>query len=489
MQRRRAWILVAAWLFGAMVPLYGQNLTYDTGKQVVPPDYATIRIGRLYSTITFHSAVSYRYTTSSGAGTDYIIDGQRGTIIEDGSDIPMVLAFDFRNYMPISAHSDMDFSVRVAYRYYPLGTQEDEWTVSVPDERISANFSTTYRITPRLNGVIFDRIQYVTDFVDFRGNEDDAAGRPYERVDNVVGTTLTWLLSEVSNLAGTLSRRDVIVTDNEEEFGDQERVEYVEGLTYTRTIFGRITAGARVGATQREYSDKTRPDTSQQDYDVFIGNSEGGGIPLTEATTLTLSLGTSAGQSDATDTEESSQSTTVTGSATLRTQLTKHLSHEIRYAHGLRSGFDTDFEESDSWGYAVNYTKEGAYVRVYSTYETVDSSDSDTVPYDQWVTGIAMNYPLLSYLTLETSYDYRVIYNGNASSDAVVAEDGTVTTPPAESQEDYFTRTARIGTALAIYKDVIFRTYVQRYERLSDLNELEFTRDTFEATLAYSHQF
>lgn len=471
-------------LLAAALPLRAQNIRYDSQKTVVVPDYSTIRIGQFYSTIAVHAAVSYRYTRSSGEGSDYLIDGERGRIREDGSDFPLVVALDFRNYVPLSKHSDVDISVRVAYRYFPMETQENEWTVTVPDESITANFSTSYQLSRNLQGILYDKIEYLTDYVDTRGFEDDAGGQQYSRLQNRVGTTLTWLLTPVSDLIFDLYRRDVIVTDNQEEFGNQERVEYHEGVTYQRRFFETIRAGVRAGATQRDFSDKDRADTTQYDYDIFVGGSEGGGIPITEATTLSLSIGTSVGKADSTDTTESEERTTINGSATLRTQLTKDLAHQLGYSRGLRSGFDTAFEEYDQWSYSIDYNRVGAGIRVFSNYETVDTTtDVDSNPYDVWNSGVAVVYPLFSFLTLDSSYTYRVVYNNRP-------EDGPVDdTTPAETQEDYYARVVRIGTALKIMKEVTFRTYVERYERLSDLNTLEFTRDTFDATLAYSHQF
>lgn len=475
---------VAGLLLGAGLVAQAQNLSYDTEREMGVPEYATLRVGPLYSTFTFYTAASYRYTRSSGAGTDYIYSGNRGRIREDGSDFPILVAVDARNYVPISRHSAMDISVRVAYRYFPLETQDNEWSISTPDERVTANFSTTYRLSPVLNGVIYDRMEYVTDYVDLRGRQDDYGGQQYTYFQNEVGNTLRWGLSPTSGLTLDLSRVDLFVLDNEDQFGNQERYEYRESLGYERRFLEKIIAGARVRYTQRFYKDPTRADTTQQDYDIYVGGDNGGGIPLTEATTLSLRLGTSVGSADSTAAEEASNQTVLTGGATLRTQLSKELSHAISYDRGLRSGFNTAFEEYSIWRYQVDWDRVGNHISFFSYYDTVSPSANDLNTYNAWITGVAINYPLLTWLTLDTSYQYvRTDNSGSANLDP----NSEAANP--ELVDDYYARVARIGTTLSLLRDIKFITYVERYERLSDVSTLEFTRDTFEATLAYSHQF
>lgn len=488
----------------------GSGLRYDNQREVAIPDYATIRIGPFYSTVVLNMAAGYRWTRSSGAGTDYYYESGRGRILKDGSEIPMYVGLDFRNYVPITRHSDLDVSVRTLYSYFPLGTEENMFTVSLPGQQIGSSLSWGYRLTPYLVGSIYDRFTYGTEYLDSRGRRDEFGGRKLTSFNNRVGGDLSWLLSRDSDLVLDASRGDYIVINNKEEFGDQEHVEYVEGVTYERRFFERIVLGARLGLTERYYKVDTRPDTVQQDFNVFARGTESGsqGIPITDHTTLTLSLGASTGKSKGqvrdqngtvTDTNTDTASA-LSATAALRTQISRYLSHEISYTRGLRSSYNTSFEAYDQWGYQLNYDRPGVGLRFYSTYAKVQpernlSAASVTnefgelvrpayeQPYDTWTTGVGLNVPLTKILTLEASYNYIIQKSGGSGGYAV----DDVNNP--EYSNDYYDRQARIGTALKIMKEVTFRTYVERYQRLSDLDTLEFTRDTFEAILAYSHEF
>lgn len=490
---------------GGALSAWAQGISFDNRREVVIPDYTTLRIGPFYSTAILRASAGYRYTTSSGAGSDYIYGGRRGRILEDGSEIPVTVMMDFLNYWAISRHTSLDVSVRVAYRYYPLDTQEDDFSVTIPDEVATANLAWDYYFTRYLRGTVYDYMRYEADYVDTRGFQDDVGGRRFESFRNRVGTTLLWLLSTDSNLGLTLERMDLWVLDNEEEFGDQERTEYREALFYERQLLERIVVGGRVDYVQRDYKVETRSDTTQTDYSLFARGNEqvGGGIPLTDHTTLSLRVGASTGatrgsRGSRNETDEEGATvdvdrrdadddvTVLTTSAELATQMTRYLSHAILYEHGLRGGFNSDFEEYDRWRYNVSYNRPGVNVRVFSEYNTVEPTGNDESAYDEWNSGIEIRYPLLSFLDLTGSYVYTRRTNETQSPD----EDD-----PAETRDDYYTRRVRLGTSVNIVTSLDTRqairwiTYVERYERLSDLNELEFTRDTFETTLQYTHRF
>lgn len=475
-----------------------QGILYDNRKEVAIPEYATLRVGPFYSTAILNATAGYRYTTSSGEGTDYIYDGDRGRIKEDGSEIPMSVSMDFYNYVPISRYSSLNASFRIGYRYFPLGTEENDFFVTIPDELAQANLSWDYYLARNLRGVLYDRMTYEADYVDTRGLEDDNGGERYERFENRIGTSLSWDITEVSQLGGVLERLDLLVLDNEEEFGDQERVEYREGLFFNRDVRGLFVLGGRVDFIQRDYDDESRFDTTETEYQIYIRGADGvqGGIPLTDHTTLGLRAGVASGttsgsrtvrdedgaviEDDQVDANDGDLSVFTFG-ADLTTQMSRYLSHTLTYARGLRYGFNSAFEEYDSWRYTLNYNRPGVGVRVFSGYTTVDpTGEEDESAYDEWTSGIAIRYPLLSFLDLDASYIYTKRTN---------AEDNPDEDAPAETQDDYYTRRARIGTNIGLTKKVTWETYVERYERLSDLNELEFTRDTFESRLRYTHRF
>ncbi len=477
---------------------FGQGLTYDNQREVAVPDYATIRIGGFYSSWAISASTSYRYTTSSGSGTSFVFDNEIGEVRSDGSDFPLVVTLDTRNYAIITRNMDLDVSVRAAYRYYPLETQEDTFTITLPIEGMVGNLSTGYRLTRYVNGNIYDRFLWATDFVDTRGQQDSIGGRRFERIENVVGTDLTWLMGPDRNLGIDLSRRDVIVTDNDEVFEDQDRVEYRERIFYEQRVWEGIVLGAQAGFTQRDYELTNRNDTSQQDYSVYIRGSEQGiaGVRLTDASSFTASVGASVGKRRSSGSGRStiddtaiggpatsgrtfsdSESSSLTAVAELMTQLSKIAAHRITYETGLRGGFDTDFEEYDLYAYELNLDREGQGIDIYSRIESVEPTTNDQNAYDAWVSGIRADYPLFGFLVLDGGWEYVVRENKRIVDSVNI-----------ENNEDYSTQRLRIGTGVQIMKDVAFRVNAERSERTSNDDRLDFTRDTYQATLSWSRK-
>jgi hypothetical protein len=493
--------LAAALVFFTCTDGQGQGITYDNQREIAKPDYATIRIGSFYSSLVLSTAISYRYTSSSGSGTAFVFDNEIGDIRKDGTDFPLLIALDSRNYMIITRNMDLDASLRASYRHYPLDTQEDSFSLTLPLEGMRGNFTTGYRVTRFINGNIYDRFLWLTDFVDTRGEEDRTGGRRFERIDNVVGSDLIWLMGPDRNVGLGVDRRDVIVLENEEEFGNQERVEYQERVYYEQRILESIIVGARAVFTQRDYDITNRLDTTQQDYSLFIRGSEEGiaGVRISDASTLTASVGASVGATssdsssnrrgpiavpDITNADGSttrqrsfndSETTALTALIELYTQLYKDLAHALTYETGLRGGFDTEFEEYDRYEYQLFLEREGVGFEIYSYLESVEPTSTSQNAYDSWVTGIRIDYPIFGFLTLDGNLEHAARNNKN-----------TVDGARLENSEDYVTRSARIGTTVGIMQEVNFNVYFERLERLSDNDDLEFDRNTVQATLSWS---
>ncbi|MDA1045293.1 MAG: hypothetical protein O3C57_08735, partial [Verrucomicrobia bacterium] len=192
----RMQVLVLVSLISAITHLSAQELSYDNRRDVAIPDHSTLRIGSFYSSIRLTESAGYRYTTSSGAGSDFLINNRRGVTRRDGSDFPIISTLDFRNYLMVTRHMDLDVSFRISYRYFPLRTQEDDFNVSLPGEGLGANISTQFQVTDYLIGSVYERFQWVTDYVDDRGVSDNTGGRRYERIQNDVGVDFDWLMAE-----------------------------------------------------------------------------------------------------------------------------------------------------------------------------------------------------------------------------------------------------------------------------------------------------
>ena len=220
-------VLLYLLLFLAL-PAWGQNLRYSNRREVAIPEYATVRIGPFYSTMLFSQTAGYRYTRSSGAGTDYLTANRRGAILKDGEEFPLVSRLDFRNYLLITRNIDLDMSVRVGYEYYPLKTQENEFFIDLPEDGIGGNLSMEIALTPYIKGTLYERALYRTDYLDDRGMTDYAGGQEYEYFRNTAGMNLDWLMAKDKNLGISVRRLDLQTFDD--EFERQDRVTWSESI-------------------------------------------------------------------------------------------------------------------------------------------------------------------------------------------------------------------------------------------------------------------
>ena len=482
-----------------------QNLRFDNRREVAVPKYAVIRIGPFYSTARFTQSVGYRWTQSSGAGTDYLSGTRRGTIRKDGSELPIISTLTFRNYLLITRNMDLDLSVRARYAYYPLDTQEDDFYIDLVDERITGTLSTEMRLTPYIRGRIYDNLRIRTDYVDTRGIEDEAGGQRYQYFRNTVGLDFDWLMAENRNFGLSFARRDNVALDD--DFKEQEYHEYAARALYEHRIAPKLIVGARAGHRWRYYDDPERSDTRIEDYNIFLRARDGAGarmgLPITDATTLELNLGSSAGyvvnqrsgeelrdgEVVERDRNRDSDSLRVSGAATLRTQMSRNLWHALTYKTGVRSGFNSAFEEYDTWNYRIGYEGGEVGIQVYSRYTAVDPTINADTRYTDWRNGVRITYPLTRMVTLFGSTEYAIRDN-RGDEDADTSRLGVQTDIDTfETFSDYDTWTSRLGTSFGLTKKVKFNTYIQHYERISDEENLAFTRDTFAANLVFSHQF
>lgn len=471
----------------------GQGITFSTTREVTPPDYATFRIGNWYSTFALTESVGYRYTTSSGTGTDYLDEKDRGEIKEDGSEFPILSALTVRSYIVLSRNLDVDVSFRIGYYYYPLDTQESEYVFDMADEGIFGNLSSAFRITEMLTGTVYDNISYRTDYIDTRGLEDENGGSDYERFENTVGLQMNWIMGRNHRSSLHLSRYDLIPSDD--EFDSQERYQHREAAFYRYQVRRDMAVGLRADYRQTYYTSTNRLDTEQEDYSLYLvfgrEGEETAGVRITKLSTLRLSLGMSVAytaEEDGDDAETATDDDWEDGSlflnagAELETLLTKRTTQVISYERGLRDGFNSPFEEYDGAAYRLRWTGDFITVRASSKLSNINPNLENDVDYRNWVNSLGVAWRVYKHITIDASSTY--VLRDNDPGDLEDADD-----LDAEDTADYETLANRIGTSFGISKDVTFSTYYLYTERFSDDDDLEYTRDTFQAMLTYHHQF
>jgi len=499
--RRIAVLVALGWLLAFAPGLRAQQLRYDQHREIRAPDYATIRMGAFYSRWAFLQSVGYRYTRSEGTGTDYLFGTSRGVILEDGSEYPLISRLVMRNYLIITPKMDLDLSVEVSYRYYPMDTQEDEFLVRLPPEGILGNVSTEIRWTDFIRSVVYDDFVYRTDYIDTRGLSDRYGGTAYEYLRNELGVRTDWLMAKDKNLSLDLSRTDLLPQDD--EFADQESVTYSELLAYEQQVLSGVVVGARARARQVSYTATDRPDASIQDLSVFaqagFGEAEevAVGIRPTRATTVTLGLGAAVGGSVSFarterrstygevdlqriyESESARDTVSLVAEARVQTRLRKDLDHSLTYERGLRGGFLSAFEEYDTLEYRVDYKGAFTSLALFSRWSNIRPSASALNEYSDWTSGLNWTYPLSRAVDLKLSSVYSVREN-----DTLL----TATGEP-ELDNDYETWTTRAGTGFRLTRSIDFDAYVEHVERTSDAADLAYTRDTVAATLTYRHDF
>lgn len=455
-----------------------QMVRIQAQREVQPPDYATFRLGPLYSAVSWTETVGYRYTTSSGSGSDYLISNDRGTIKEDGSDFPILSSLTFRNYLVLSRYADVDASFTASYWHYPMDTQDDEFFFDLAQEGVYGTLSTEFRLSPYLYGALYDSIIYRTDYVDTRGLQDRYGGQRYRYLQNTVGGRLNWLMAPRDTLTLSLSRGDWWSMDN--DFDDQERTEYTEGLTYTRMAREGVNVGAESTFHQYLYKSDSRDDTLIQDYRLFARIDQGAGPAWMENSAAAAHVGYSLGTGTSSGATNENDMSTVNAGASLDTELRKDLSHGLSYEHGLTGGFNSSFEEYDNVSYRLNWAGQLGSAVFRSAYSSVQPSADDSGDYTTWANGVTLSRALSKLLsvTLDSTYTLR----NNRDAD-------TTDTAQLEDTSDYETWVTTLSTGFQLTKRTTFTTSLQHAERFSDAEDLAYTRDTFEAHLTYRRQF
>jgi hypothetical protein len=448
-----------------------QELRFSNHREAKVPEYALLHLGPFYSNITFSQSAGYRYTESTGTGSEFLFRNRRGVIVEDGSELPLVTSLSFRNYVFITEKIDLDASVNVSYSHYPLDTQEDDFFVDIAEEGAIGDLSATIEFSKFLKMTLFDKAVYRTDYVDERGISDYYGGSRYEYFENTVGADLDWLLGPTRNLGVSVSRNDLLPRDD--EFDYREHTEYREEVVYEKLVNPDLVTGIRGRFGQISYPSTNRSDSSSQEATVFAT------ARVTEQSVLSASLGYSMWSIDKAglDGREDPDDTMI-GALSLQTQISPNTDHKISLHQARRGGFEADVETYRGGRYELNWKSDDIKATAYTEYDDVEANLSYAPDYSRWDTGLRVDYPLTMFLTLNGSSSYIIRKNRDTS-------DGVSLDP--ELANDYDSWNSRIGAVVAVTEKIEFHTYYQHVERISDSEDLDYTRDIVSAVFTYKH--
>ncbi|NQT91790.1 MAG: hypothetical protein HQ559_03440 [Lentisphaerae bacterium] len=470
--------LVPLFLLSWTAASNAQQLRFTNHRELSVPSYATFKIGPFYSTMTFSQSVAYRYTASSGRGTDYLVRNRRGVTVQDGNELPCVSMLEMRNYLLLTDYTDLDVSLRFVYEYYPLGTQENEFYFDMGQEGVVGSLTSEIIFSPFLRGRLFDSIVYRTDYVDSRGIPDRYGGQRNEYLRNVVGLDLDWLFARDKNFGVTLSRADEIpFTDT---FLSRESVTYKESLTYEQLIGPGLSAGASAGFTQVRYRDVDETAVNLQTYRALL--NFGRGARITRRSTVSVSAGYSVGRAWSNVETNLVDVEALVGGIALRTELTERLSHEFSYARGMTPGFFTGtLELADRYAYRIGWKTDRLSIGLSSSLGIVKPAGTEKYgEYWDWSSGVEASCTITRHVVLNGSSVYSRRDNRDDALGPVIDE---------ELVSDYDTWISRLGTTVTLARSLFFDTYMQYVERLSDNSNLVYERFTFYAGLKYRHEF
>ncbi len=446
-----------------------QNLRYDNHREVAIPEYATIQLGPFHSSWAFLLTTGYRYVDTTGAGTDFLFGGSRGRLKKDGSDWPIIVDLDTRNYLVIGPHTDLDVSVGLRYEYYPLDTQESEFRVFLPGEGIGANLSMEVSPVPYLRMRLWDGFAWQTDYLDTRGIEDRYGGQRFENISNTIGLDGDLLVADRHNLGFGASRADRWALDD--EWDAQTRVTHSGYLLYEYELAEYVIMGLHGGLDHIDYPESDRPTTLINNYRVTLDTR------LTERTSARVFGGYAVGTILGGGNTIEEINTTIYG-AGLETRLSENLRHGVSFAQGLRGGYTTSFEEFDLFTYDIRWTGDLSRWHLYTGWQKRDPSATNANGYVDWTSGLLCEVPIMPAVSLVGSARY-----GERSND-----DDIVSPADPELSGDYDTLAFKFGPVVRLTDELKLTAFAEHIERDGDNDELDYTRDIVSVLLTYRHE-
>ncbi len=447
-------------------------LRYDQHRDVEPPADALLRIGPWYSNLAISQSIGYRYMKLEGSGVDFLTSNDRGEILKDGSEFPMVTTLTMDNYVVLTRRMDLEANIKVSYEYFPMKTQVDRFEVDLTDEGVFGTFSSEFELTRDMRLLLYDDILYRTDYVDTRGNEDRYGGEEYERLVNTVGADWDWKPTPFDNVSLSASRSDEIPFDD--EFDNQKRVHYTEVASYQRQLTPFAVGGVLANFSQSLYEVDTRPDIYLYGLGVFSA------AQITRRLTGNASLGYQYSTYSGGDGSDTSGRGSLYARFGLGHQISEEKSQKIGYQRTLSESFAGGLDIQDSVDYSLSW-EGGLFPGSISTrYSIFSPQDSGRSGYSDWSTALLLRNQLtrLILLTFRTSYSIR-------SNDAVAEID-----PDApDVSSDYETFTVRLGTSMRVTEKTSLNVYAEHADRTSENPDLAYTRDVIAAILTWSHKF
>jgi hypothetical protein len=471
----------------------GQTIRFANHRDIGPPEYAALRVGPFYSSVTFSQSIGVWWTEGRGAGTDFLYGARRGRVRKDGWDIPLIAELSTRNYIILGRHTDLDISIYAGYYYYPLDTQENEFYLNVAEPGISAEFAFTseFYLTPNIRGSLYFTPTIVVDFVDDRGQIDETGGRRFFHLDSIAGVSLDWLAGKDLNIGADFRRMDLV--SFEDEFDDQEFTEYNATLSTERGFFDLFLVGVRGSARDVDYEDTGRDDTRFYTAELYYSghHREALGIPLGDDATLGASIGysvadrTRLADSGSIDFDAGADhrliwSLTIDYGKMARTE--NNFMHKFGLNRTHTGGFNADVLVEDTAEYTLTWYTGPLDIGFSSRFINAEPQDDDVNAYWDWATTLGVTYHLARFWSIDLNTTYSIrdneAYLGEGEDDA-----------PPDLTDDYNTWTTILRTSYNFTEHWSCTAFASHVERRADSDDFTYERSTAGTTLVYTRSF
>lgn len=457
-----------------------QQLRFRLGKtESGPPDFATFRVGPLYSHLWLSQEVGVRYTEGTLGVVDYLAGTQRGAYRDNGIDFPLITSVTLRNYMLISRYMDVDVTLWARYEHYPLKTQDDMFIMNLADPELMADFSTSFlwELFPAsyLKIKVFERPAYLLDYVDQRGTSDPYGGVRYHRFENDAGLDADILLRSDMDVALSFSRHDVVGVS--EAFANQEQTGYSGSAAYEYQLTPIFLTGLRAGYQDVDYVSTTRGDFVSQNLMVFAD------AELSEQSKVSAAVGYGTGASSATNgTSGRIETDNVLGAFSFQTEIMRDTSFLASYTRAIRSGFNYGVETVDTLMGRIGWTDGALAVNLSSELAGVDVAGDYGIGYDDWRSAIDISYPLAADCTVGFTSSYLV-------RDVSPLPGMETAGLPSEIVHDYTTWVNRLRGTLAVMKNLTLGAYVEYVLRDSTAEGLKYDRFNAGLNLVFAYEY
>jgi hypothetical protein len=418
-----------------------------------------------------------------------------GQVTEDGSEFPMVSTLSMQNYMPISEFMELSATIQLRYAYYPMKTQQDQFDASLLAEGSELNLKIT--VTPFIRMVVYDSLQYRTDYVNDRGMFDTYGGSSYTYLRNTFGVTTDWQMAKNKRLILDVNRSDIIPMDTEDEA--RRQIAYSETLSYQQQILPELTGGASVGLSETEYPKADFPAWFQEDYMLFAQvqrrESERIRARILDFTTLRAGLGYGTGHNLENpvglalpgEVEGPGGSNgTVIGYIQVDTQLRPDLLQNVNVSRRMRAGQPGTHEIDTECGYVLNWRGDVSGWSIGTQWTDVEMGDDRYPGYVYWANRARYWFSATDRITPFLSGSYATMRNKETIQGSDVALS-------LEEQWDYELWSVTLGVSFEVFqvfgRPVFFSISGDHSERVSEQPLLTFARETLLATLTYGFRF